>query len=80
MDWRETLVGSPFEELRFVRVPNEGEVSRERLVAWITSWSNVASLPEEERHTLVDEIAGYLTEPSYRAVIETHLYWARRAA
>jgi SAM-dependent methyltransferase len=75
--WRDALAGSPFQELRFERIPNGGEINRERLLAWIGSWSNVASLPDEERRGFLAEVAGYLTEPTYRATIETHLYWSR---
>ncbi|HEX5469259.1 MAG TPA: class I SAM-dependent methyltransferase [Gaiellaceae bacterium] len=78
--WRDAFAGSPFEELRFAIVPNGGVVDRERLLARIASWSHVAALPEDERRGLLEEIAAHLTEPSYSATLETHLYWTRRSA
>src|SRR5206468_10389024 len=63
--WRDALAGSPFEELRFEVIPNGGVLDRERLIARIGSWSQVASLPDEEREAFLAEIAGYLTEPVY---------------
>jgi SAM-dependent methyltransferase len=77
--WRDALSDSPFEELRFAAVPNEGEIGREALVARIASWSQVAVLPDDEREAFVAEIAEYLTEPTYRVTLETHLYWTRLA-
>jgi SAM-dependent methyltransferase len=77
--WRDALAGWPFEELRFEVVPNGGEIGREELIARIASWSQVASLPDDERQAFLEEIAGHLTEPTYRATLETHLYWTRLA-
>jgi SAM-dependent methyltransferase len=78
--WRDALSESPFEELRSETVPNGGLLDRERLLARIASWSHVASLPENERRALLQEIAAHLTEPSYPATLETHVYWARLSA
>jgi SAM-dependent methyltransferase len=75
--WRDALQGSPFEDLRFEVVPNGDEVERDRLVAWIASWSQVASLPDDEREAFIAEVKSHLTEPAYRATVETHLYWTR---
>jgi SAM-dependent methyltransferase len=75
--WRDALAGSQFEELRLETVPNGAILERERLLARIASWSHVASLPDNERQALLDGIAVHLTEPSYPATLETHLYWTR---
>ena len=75
--WRDALSDSPFEKLRFELIPNGGVVDRERLLARIASWSHVAALPDRERQALLDEVAGHLTEPSYPATLETHVYWTR---
>jgi SAM-dependent methyltransferase len=75
--WREALTRSRFEELRFETVPNGAVLDREQLLARIASWSHVASLPDKERQALLDEVAAHLTEPSYPATLETHLYWTR---
>jgi SAM-dependent methyltransferase len=78
--WRDALSVSPFEELRFEVVPNPATLDRERLLARIASWSHVAALRDEERGALLEEIAVHLTEPSYPATLETHLYWTRLSA
>lgn len=75
--WRDALARSTFEELRSEIVPNGGVLDRERLLARIASWSHVAALPENERQALLDEVAAHLTQPSYPAALETHLYWTR---
>jgi SAM-dependent methyltransferase len=78
--WRDALVGSSFEELRFETFPNGAVLDRERLLARVSSWSHVAALPERERRAFLDEIAAHLSEPSYPATLETHLYWTRLRA
>jgi SAM-dependent methyltransferase len=75
--WRDALAGSPFEELRSDVVPNRGEIDRETLLARIGSWSPVTSLDEAERERFLSEIPAYLTEPTYAATLETHVYWTR---
>jgi SAM-dependent methyltransferase len=77
--WRDALAGSPFEELRSAVVLNGGQLDRARLLARIASWSQVAMLPDGEREAFLAEVAGHLTEPSYRTMLETHLYWTRLA-
>jgi len=74
--WREALAGSDFGEPRFASFPNGGMLERERLLARIASWSHVASLAEDARQTLLQEIAAHLTEPAYPTRLETHVYWA----
>jgi hypothetical protein len=60
-------------------IPNSGELGRAELIARIASWSQVATLPDGEREAFLAEVAGHLTEPTYAALLETHLYWARLA-
>lgn len=78
--WRDALVGSAFEELRFETFPNGAVLDRERLLARVSSWSHVAALSERERRAFLDEIAAHLSEPAYPATLETHLYWTRLRA
>jgi SAM-dependent methyltransferase len=78
--WRDALAGSPFEELRSAVVLNRGELDRAGLLARIESWSQVATLPDGDREAFLAEVADHLTEPSYRATLETHLYWTRLAS
>lgn len=75
--WRDALTDSPFDELSFESVPNAGVLEPERLLARIASWSHVASLPDDERLALLEEVAAQLTAPRYRATLETHVYWTR---
>ena len=66
--------------MHFEIVPNDGEIERERLIARIASWSQVATLPDPEREAFLAEIAGHLTEATYPTTLETHVYWTRLAA
>jgi SAM-dependent methyltransferase len=77
--WRDALARSPFGPLRSAVVPNGGEIDRETLIARISSWSPIASRPEPERTAFVAELAAELTEPTYSATLETHVYWTRLA-
>jgi SAM-dependent methyltransferase len=78
--WREALTGTPFEPLHFEVVPNPGWLDRDALIARISSWSPIASMPDAQRKALLAELGARLTESTYRATLETHLYWARLAA
>jgi SAM-dependent methyltransferase len=78
--WRDALADSPFDELRFERFPNGGMLGRDPLLARIASWSHVAALRAGEREALLEEIAAHLTESSYPATLETHVYWTRLTA
>jgi SAM-dependent methyltransferase len=77
--WRDALSRFPFEQLRFEALPNLGVLDRERLLARIASWSHVAALPDGDREAFLDDIAEHLTEPTYPASLETHVYWTRLA-
>jgi SAM-dependent methyltransferase len=77
--WRDALTRSVFGELGSAVIPNGGDVSRAELIARIASWSQVASLSDGEREAFLAEVASHLTEPTYPATVETHLYWARLA-
>jgi SAM-dependent methyltransferase len=78
--WRDALAASAFEELRSETFPNGGVLSREELLARVSSWSHVAALTERERRAFLDELAAHLTEPSYPSTLETHLYLTRLPA
>ncbi len=77
--WKDDLAESSFADLRFAVVPNSGPVSRDVLIAWIGSWSQVASLPDAERQAFLDRVAADLPEPTYRKTADTHVYWSRLA-
>ena len=75
--WRDALTDSLFGELCSETFANGEVLDLERLLARIASWSHVASLPADERQALLQEIATHLTEPTYPASLETHVYWTR---
>jgi SAM-dependent methyltransferase len=77
--WRKALAASPFGDVCFAIVPNPGRTTREELLARIESWSQVATLPDDERAAFLADVAGHLTEPAYPATIDTHVYWTRLA-
>ncbi len=77
--WREAFAGHPFEPLRHEVFPNEEEISAGALVARIGSWSNFTTLPAGKREHLLEELRGYLTEPTYRTSIETQAWTTRRS-
>ncbi len=77
--WRDALAGPRFEELQFAEMLNRGELDRAELLARIASWSQVATLPDDEREAFLSEVAVHLIEPTYVATLETHLYWTRLA-
>jgi SAM-dependent methyltransferase len=77
--WRDALESSPFEVLRLGVFLHEEEITADALLARISSWSQFASLPVDEREALLAEIAPHLTERSYPTRLETHLYWTRLA-
>jgi SAM-dependent methyltransferase len=77
--WRDAVAGPPFEELRSSVVPNSGRIDRETLIARIASWSQVATLADDEREAFLAEVTRHLTEETYPETVETHLYWTRLA-
>jgi SAM-dependent methyltransferase len=78
--WREALADTPFAALHSEVVPNPGWLDRDSVIARISSWSPIASMPDGPREALLSELGALLTENTYRASLETHLYWARLAA
>ena len=78
--WREALAGTPFAALREAAVPNPGWLDRDGVIARVSSWSPIASMPEAQREAFLAELGALLTERTYRATLETHVYWARLAA
>jgi SAM-dependent methyltransferase len=77
--WREAFAGAPFEPLRHEVFPHEEDVPRAALLARIGSWSQFTTRPPADRERLLEEIAGFLTEPSYRVRLETQVWTTRRA-
>jgi SAM-dependent methyltransferase len=77
--WRRVFPG-PFGDLDELEFPNELVLDREGVVAHVCSWSQVASLPDRERHALRAELTALLEPGAYRLPLRTELFWTRRAA
>lgn len=76
-DWHQTFAGTPFGELQEVRLPNLQTVDRDGLVAFFASMGWVASLPDADRDSLLDEMRSLLPSADYRVPWETFVYWTR---
>lgn len=79
-EWRGAFEGSPFEELREVRLPNPQTLDRQGLVAYFASMSWIAELPDVERLPLLAAVRSFLDADKYRRAWETHVYWTRLSA
>jgi hypothetical protein len=78
-DWRPAFAASAFEELQEVRLPNPQTVRPEELVAFFGSMGWIATLPDEQRLPLLNEVRSLLTATEYRLPWETSLYRTRLA-
>src|SRR5581483_3260776 len=58
--WREAFAGQPFEPLRQSTFANAHDVTCEELVARIGSWSQLTTLPADERDQVLAEIRSHL--------------------
>ena len=72
--WREAFPG-PFEPLREASFPNPYRVDRDGLVAYASSWSMAAALPDDERAALSEDLRALLPPGEYVKPLRTHLYW-----
>jgi SAM-dependent methyltransferase len=75
--WREPFAASSFEPLQEETYANELVSDRAGLISHTLSISSIASLSEEERETLADELQRLLPEATYRDPFRTHVYWTR---
>ena len=78
-DWRAAFAPSAFEELQEVRVLNPQTVRPEELVAFFGSMGWIATLPDEQRLPLLNEVRSLLTATEYRLPWETSVYRTRLA-
>jgi SAM-dependent methyltransferase len=76
-DWRRTLAGAPFEELREVRLVSSQTLDPDALVSFLASMGWVADLAEDHRRSFLAEVRSRLTASEYRRPWETRLYWTR---
>lgn len=77
--WRSPFPG-PFEELREASFANPLVLDRDGVLAHAASWSMVAGLPEEQRGSLLAELARHVPPGDYRFPLRTDVYWTRLSA
>ena len=77
--WRTPFPG-PFEELREASFPNPLVLDRDGVLAHAASWSMIAALPDEERDSLLAELARHVPPGDYVFPLRTNVYWTRLAA
>jgi SAM-dependent methyltransferase len=75
--WQVEFAQSAFEELQEARLPNPQTVEREGLVAFFGSMGWIASLPDEDRVPLLDEVRSLLTSTEYVLPWETRMQQTR---
>ena len=78
-EWRIAFAQSVFEELQEARLPNSQTVQPEELVAFFGSMGWIATLPDEERLPLLNEVRSLLTAAEYRLPWQTRVYRTRLA-
>ena len=78
-DWRLAFAQSVFEELQETRLPNPQTVHPEELVAFFGSMGWIATLPDEERLSLLEKVRALLTATEYRLPWQTRVYRTRLA-
>ena len=78
--WREAFVESPFEPLREARFEHVQRIDRDGVLAYFASISPIASLPDDERRTRLDEVASQLDRDVYERPWQIDVHWTRLAA
>ena len=78
--WTQVFAASPFEELQEVRFPNQQTIDRHGLVAFFASMGWIASLPDDERLPLLEQVMALLTAAEYRRAWESRVHWTRLRA
>jgi SAM-dependent methyltransferase len=74
----EVVRGGPFGEPQLASVEHEQVQDRASVLAFISSVSAVARLPEDERATVLAELGALLPEGTYRFRIRANVRWAVR--
>ena len=78
-EWQRAFRDAAFDPFHHERLPNQQTADREELVAFIHSMGWIASLPDEERSSLLEKVRTLLTSDRYALPWETRVYWARLA-
>jgi SAM-dependent methyltransferase len=75
--WRLPFAGSPFGEIREVRLHHVQTLDREGLVSFLASMGWIGQMPDDERLDLLDRIRALLTSGEYRRTWESRVFWTR---
>jgi SAM-dependent methyltransferase len=75
--WRGAFADSPFEPLREARFEHVQRAERADVLAYFASISPVASLPEDERKAILDQIDLLLDRDIYARRWQIDAYWTR---
>lgn len=78
--WRAAFADSPFEPLREARFEYVQRVDRDGALAYFASISPVASLPEDERRAMLEQIETLLDRDVYERRWQVDAYWTRLPA
>lgn len=78
--WKEAFSGSSFEPLRHAHFEQVQRVSREGVLAYFTSISPIASLPDEEQRERLGQVSAQLDRDTYERHWRIDVYWTRLAA
>ena len=76
--WRPAVETGPFGDIEQVTLPLEHVVDRERLLAYASSWSWIASLAERERQAELEALHALLPEGTWTLRLRVAVYWTRR--
>ena len=78
--WKEAFFGSSFEALRHGHFEDVQRVTREGVLAYFASISPIASLPDEERRSRLEQVSAQLDRETYERRWRIDVYWTRLAA
>jgi SAM-dependent methyltransferase len=76
-EWQVPVAGSPFAEIHERRLPHKQTLDRDGLLAFYASMGWLASMPAEQRESLLAEVESLLTNAKYERSWETRLFWTR---
>jgi len=77
--WREPIERGPFGAIESASVEHEQLSDRETILAFAASVSIVARRPEDERRTILDELAALLPPGAYTFPLRADVNWTVRA-
>ena len=76
--WRAAVEDGPFGVIDHLAVASEHVVDREGMLAYIRSWSWIASLPDDEREAELAALDELLPDGPWTMPLSVDVYWTRR--